>query len=90
MTAPTRKYTLFQIGPLADVPFSVSIAQFHHEYGNFMLESIPGSPYTGSIVDLLSVGSNMSYRYFSQCCCLHRAVEDSKYKASFSEETLER
>jgi len=54
-----------------------------------MLESIPGSPYTGSIIDLLSVESNMSYRYFFQCCCLHHAIEDSKYKASFSEETLE-
>ena len=27
-----------------------------------MLESTPGSPYTGSIQDLLSVESNMHYR----------------------------
>jgi len=65
------------------------MAQFYPEYGSYMLESIPGSPYTGSIIDLLSVESNMSYRYFFQCCCLHHAIEDSKYKASFSEETLE-
>ncbi|KAL4073905.1 glutamate-cysteine ligase-domain-containing protein [Scleroderma citrinum] len=41
---------------------SVPVAQFHPEYGSYMLESTPGSPYTGSIVDLLSVESNMRYR----------------------------
>jgi len=35
---------------------------FHPEYGRYMLESTPGSPYTGSIRDLLSVESNMRYR----------------------------
>ncbi|KAH0827865.1 glutamate-cysteine ligase-domain-containing protein [Lanmaoa asiatica] len=40
----------------------MSIPKFHHEYGRYMLESTPGSPYTGSIQDLLSVESNMHYR----------------------------
>ncbi|KAF9227348.1 GCS-domain-containing protein [Gyrodon lividus] len=45
-----------------DTPDSVSIPTFHPEYGRYMLESTPGSPYTGSIQDLLSVESNMRYR----------------------------
>ncbi|KAG1798316.1 glutamate-cysteine ligase-domain-containing protein [Suillus variegatus] len=32
------------------------------KYGRYMLESTPGSPYTGSIPDLLSVETNMHYR----------------------------
>ncbi|KAH9485562.1 Glutamate--cysteine ligase [Psilocybe cubensis] len=46
----------------ADCPDNISIPKFHPEYGRFMLESTPGSPYTGSIPDLLSVESNMRYR----------------------------
>ena len=45
---------------------SVSVPKFHPEYGRYMLESTPGTPYTGSISDLLSVESNMRYRYKSQ------------------------
>lgn len=40
----------------------MSIPTFHPEYGRYMLESTPGSPYTGSIQDLLSVETNMHYR----------------------------
>ncbi|KIM83246.1 hypothetical protein PILCRDRAFT_819487 [Piloderma croceum F 1598] len=40
----------------------VSVPKFHPEYGRYMLESTPGSPYTGSISDLLSVECNMRYR----------------------------
>ena len=36
---------------------------FHPEYGRFMLESTPGSPYTGSLTDLLCVENNMRTRY---------------------------
>ncbi|KAI0786681.1 glutamate-cysteine ligase catalytic subunit [Abortiporus biennis] len=39
-----------------------SVPTFHPEYGRFMLESTPGSPYTGSIHDLLSVEKDMRYR----------------------------
>ncbi|RPD54727.1 glutamate-cysteine ligase catalytic subunit [Lentinus tigrinus ALCF2SS1-7] len=39
-----------------------TVPTFHPEYGRFMLESTPGSPYTGDIRDLLSVESNMRYR----------------------------
>ncbi|TBU33641.1 glutamate-cysteine ligase catalytic subunit [Dichomitus squalens] len=39
-----------------------SVPTFHPEYGRFMLESTPGSPYTGEIRDLLAVESNMRYR----------------------------
>ena len=46
-------------------PKSISVPTFHPEYGRFMLESTPGCPYTGSISDLLSVESNMRYRYNS-------------------------
>ncbi|EAU91452.2 glutamate-cysteine ligase catalytic subunit [Coprinopsis cinerea okayama7 len=46
----------------ADCPDSVSVPRFHPEYGRYMLESTPGSPYTGSIQDLLSVENNMRYR----------------------------
>ncbi|KAJ7084345.1 glutamate-cysteine ligase catalytic subunit [Mycena belliarum] len=45
-----------------DCPESVSMPTFHPEYGRYMLESTPGSPYTGSIPDLLSVEANMRYR----------------------------
>ncbi|KAF8125709.1 glutamate-cysteine ligase-domain-containing protein [Boletus edulis] len=45
-----------------DTPDLMSIPTFQPEYGRYMLESTPGSPYTGSIQDLLSVESNMHYR----------------------------
>ncbi|KAF9241591.1 glutamate-cysteine ligase-domain-containing protein [Melanogaster broomeanus] len=45
-----------------ETPDNISIPTFHPEYGRYMLESTPGSPYTGSIQDLLSVESNMRYR----------------------------
>ncbi|KAH9858944.1 glutamate-cysteine ligase catalytic subunit [Lenzites betulinus] len=41
---------------------SDSVPTFHPEYGRFMLESTPGSPYTGEIRSLLSVEDNMRYR----------------------------
>ena len=41
---------------------SMAIPTFHPEYGRFMLESTPGSPYTGSLSDLISVEDNMRYR----------------------------
>ncbi|KAJ7132792.1 glutamate-cysteine ligase catalytic subunit [Mycena crocata] len=51
------------VGSLSsDCPDSVSVPTFHPEYGRYMLESTPGSPYTGSIPDLLSVEANMRYR----------------------------
>ncbi|KAJ7593919.1 glutamate-cysteine ligase catalytic subunit [Mycena floridula] len=46
----------------SDSPESVTVPTFHPEYGRYMLESTPGSPYTGSIPDLLSVEGNMRYR----------------------------
>ncbi|KAF8070687.1 glutamate-cysteine ligase catalytic subunit [Lyophyllum atratum] len=46
----------------ADCPAEVSVPTFHPEYGRYMLESTPGSPYTGSIPDLLAVEGNMRYR----------------------------
>ncbi|RXW21302.1 hypothetical protein EST38_g4569 [Candolleomyces aberdarensis] len=49
-------------GICADCPDDISPPTFHPEYGRYMLESTPGSPYTGSIGDLLSVESNMRYR----------------------------
>ncbi|EMD37301.1 hypothetical protein CERSUDRAFT_113950 [Gelatoporia subvermispora B] len=39
-----------------------SVPTFHPEYGRFMLESTPGSPYTGALADLLSVEPDMRYR----------------------------
>ncbi|KII92773.1 hypothetical protein PLICRDRAFT_37574 [Plicaturopsis crispa FD-325 SS-3] len=45
-----------------DCPDEISLPTFHPEYGRYMLESTPGSPYTGSLPDLLSVESNMRYR----------------------------
>ncbi|KAG7098839.1 hypothetical protein E1B28_000743 [Marasmius oreades] len=41
---------------------SIAVPTFHPEYGRYMLESTPGSPYTGSISDLLIVEQNMRYR----------------------------
>ncbi|KAJ7072365.1 glutamate-cysteine ligase catalytic subunit [Mycena amicta] len=46
----------------SECPDSVSVPTFHPEYGRYMLEATPGSPYTGSIPDLLSVEANMRYR----------------------------
>ncbi|RDB24730.1 Glutamate--cysteine ligase [Hypsizygus marmoreus] len=46
----------------ADCPKEICVPTFHPEYGRYMLESTPGSPYTGSIHDLLSVEGNMRYR----------------------------
>ncbi|KAG1870359.1 glutamate-cysteine ligase-domain-containing protein [Suillus tomentosus] len=45
-----------------DTPALMTVPTFHPEYGRYMLESTPGSPYTGSIPDLLSVETNMHYR----------------------------
>ncbi|KAF5389457.1 hypothetical protein D9757_004256 [Collybiopsis confluens] len=45
-----------------DIPASVAPPTFHPEYGRYMLESTPGSPFTGSISDLLAVEKNMRYR----------------------------
>jgi len=39
-----------------------TVPKYHPEYGRFMLESTPGSPYTGSIADLLSVEESMRQR----------------------------
>ena len=39
-----------------------SVPTYHPEYGRFMLESTPGSPYTGNLTDLLCVENNMRYR----------------------------
>ncbi|KAF8322226.1 glutamate-cysteine ligase catalytic subunit [Clavulina sp. PMI_390] len=39
-----------------------TIPTFHPEYGRYMLESTPGSPYTASLKDLMSVETNMRYR----------------------------
>ncbi|KAL0068752.1 glutamate--cysteine ligase [Marasmius tenuissimus] len=41
---------------------SIVVPTYHPEYGRYMLESTPGSPYTGSISDLLCVEKNMRYR----------------------------
>ncbi|KAJ8595689.1 GCS-domain-containing protein [Rhizopogon salebrosus TDB-379] len=45
-----------------DTPALMTAPTFHPEYGRYMLESTPGSPYTGSIPDLLCVEANMHYR----------------------------
>ncbi|OLL24332.1 Glutamate--cysteine ligase [Neolecta irregularis DAH-3] len=37
-------------------------ALFHEEYGRYMLESTPGTPYTGGLQDLLTVETNMLLR----------------------------
>ncbi|KAI6141722.1 glutamate-cysteine ligase-domain-containing protein [Pisolithus tinctorius] len=51
------------VGTLSnDTSPSTPVAEFHPEYGRFMLESTPGSPYTGSIAGLLSMETNMHYR----------------------------
>ncbi|KAI0066042.1 glutamate-cysteine ligase catalytic subunit [Artomyces pyxidatus] len=41
---------------------SITAPTFHPEYGRYMLESTPGSPYTGCLRDLVSVESNMRFR----------------------------
>lgn len=41
---------------------SDQIPTFHPEYGRFMLESTPGSPYGASLKDLLGVEGNMRLR----------------------------
>ncbi|TFY62650.1 hypothetical protein EVJ58_g3733 [Rhodofomes roseus] len=41
---------------------SASVPTFHPEYGRFMLESTPGSPYSGSLSDILSVEDDMRWR----------------------------
>jgi glutamate--cysteine ligase catalytic subunit len=46
----------------SECPEYASSPKFHPEYGRYMIESIPGSPYTGSISDLLSVEANMRHR----------------------------
>ncbi|QRV94293.1 glutamate-cysteine ligase catalytic subunit [Ceratobasidium sp. AG-Ba] len=39
-----------------------SVPTFHPEYGRYMLESTPGSPYNGTVSNLLAVEKNMRYR----------------------------
>lgn len=39
-----------------------SVPTFHPEYGRYMLESTPGSPYNGTVSNLLTVEQNMRYR----------------------------
>ncbi|KAG8948493.1 hypothetical protein FRC04_009701 [Tulasnella sp. 424] len=39
-----------------------TVPTFHPEYGRYMIESTPGSPYTGSLPDLLSVEQDMRFR----------------------------
>ncbi|EKM54562.1 uncharacterized protein PHACADRAFT_258498 [Phanerochaete carnosa HHB-10118-sp] len=39
-----------------------AVPTYHPEYGRFMLESTPGSPYTGHLTDLLTVENNMRIR----------------------------
>lgn len=39
-----------------------SIPTFHPEYGRYMIESTPGSPFTGHLPDLLSVERDMRFR----------------------------
>lgn len=48
--------------PLTCFCYSGSVPTFHPEYGRYMLESTPGSPYNGTVTDLLSVERNMRYR----------------------------
>ncbi|KAI6121726.1 glutamate-cysteine ligase-domain-containing protein [Pisolithus sp. B1] len=51
------------VGTLSsDTSPPASVPKFHPEYGRYMLESTPGSPYTGSIADLLSVEADMHHR----------------------------
>jgi glutamate--cysteine ligase catalytic subunit len=54
-----------------DVMFRGTVPTFHPEYGRYMLESTPGSPYSGSLPDLLSVEGNMRYRYESVFWSIH-------------------
>lgn len=44
------------------MPHSRTVPTFHPEYGRYMLESTPGSPYNGSVRDLLGVERDMRYR----------------------------
>ncbi|KAI5123918.1 hypothetical protein M0805_006336 [Coniferiporia weirii] len=57
-----------------------AIPTFHPEYGRYMLESTPGSPYTGSLADLLSVESNMRYRR----SLARRHLEDNEVPVSIT------
>lgn len=41
---------------------SSSVPTFHPEYGRYMLESTPGAPYSGALLDLVSVEENMKLR----------------------------
>ncbi|KIK67150.1 hypothetical protein GYMLUDRAFT_69344 [Collybiopsis luxurians FD-317 M1] len=47
---------------ISETQDSITPPTFHPEYGRYMLESTPGSPFTGSISDLLAVEKNMRYR----------------------------
>ncbi|KAH8119161.1 glutamate-cysteine ligase catalytic subunit [Phellopilus nigrolimitatus] len=57
-----------------------AIPTFHPEYGRYMLESTPGSPYTGSLADLLSVEGNMRYRR----SLARKHLEDHEVPLSFT------
>ena len=64
---------------------------FHPEYGRFMLESTPGSPYTGSLKDLISVEDNMRYRsvlILSSSCPLVLIYLDIKYRRNLARKHL--
>lgn len=51
-------------GRVADLlPARIAVPAFHPECGRFMIESVPGEPYTPSIMDLLTVEKNMHHRY---------------------------
>ncbi len=52
--------------------YSRSVPVFHPEYGRFMIETTPGSPYTGSLPDLLSVEKDMRYRSVGRTAQLAR------------------
>ncbi|KAG2039997.1 glutamate-cysteine ligase-domain-containing protein [Suillus americanus] len=45
-----------------ELSLSMTAPIFHPEGERYMLESTPGSPYTGSVPDLLSVETNMHFR----------------------------
>lgn len=59
---PRKSAPAFPHSPLTRSCYSGQVPTFHPEYGRYMLESTPGSPYTGTVSDLLSVERNMRYR----------------------------
>ncbi|KAK9452391.1 glutamate-cysteine ligase-domain-containing protein [Limtongia smithiae] len=45
-----------------NVPLNQRIPSFHPEYGRYMLEATPGTPYTASLDELVNVEKNMNKR----------------------------